>query len=218
MVKSFGRISLYLCQIPLVKPLPFSVVTHPIQVAAFTFPTFLWTRKSSSHELTNLTSGWRIRAACYINNNINPGVRKFSRLLLGYFNLLSNYLILMILTVYFGHVHMLHCFPPLVWIIKATLGWRFHRWKCEGISSVGDGHPRGLAVILSCKQEEGWLHFSSHKRGGKSPSTILFESSSRGRGDTETGSNWTHYLPSMLVFTDPWTPVCIGGIFSWRLA
>lgn len=81
----------------------------------------------------------------------------------------------------------------------------FRRWKCEGISGVGDGHPRGPAVILSCKQEEGWLHFSSHKRGGKSPSIILFKSSSRRRGDTETGSNWTHYLPSMPVFTDPWT-------------
>lgn len=98
----------------------------------------------------------------------------------------------------FGHVHMSHhtqfdCFPPLVWIIKATWGPTFYGWKCEGISSVGDGHPRGPAVTLSCKQEEGWLRVSSHKRGGNSPHIILLKSSSRGRGDTETGSIWTIY-------------------------
>lgn len=108
----------------------------------------------------------------------------------------------------------LHYFPLLGRIIRATLRQTFHRWKCDCITNVGDGHPKGPPVILSCKQEEGWLHVSSHKHGGKSLGIILFKSSSRGRGDTETGPNWTRCLPSALMFTDPRTSVGISGIFA----
>lgn len=105
-----------------------------------------------------------------------------------------------------------HYFPPMVRLIRAALRQTFHRWKCDCISNVGGGHPRGPAVMLSCKQEEGWLHVSSHKHGGKSLGIILFKSCSRGRGDTETEPSWTQCLPSVLVFTDPCTSVGICGI------
>lgn len=117
------------------------------------------------------------------------------------------------LSVYADHIQ-LHYFPLLGRIIRATLRETFHRWKCDCITNVWDGHPKGPPVILSCKQEEGWLNVSSHKLGGKSLGIILFKSSSRGRGDTETGSNWTRCLPSALMFTAPRTSLGISGIFA----
>lgn len=96
--KSFGRFL-----VGCVKPLHLSVVS-PSPPRELNQEVVQSRAHQSERGSQRLTSGWRIRAVCYSNNNINLGVRKFSRLLLGYFNLFPNHLILMILTVYFGHL------------------------------------------------------------------------------------------------------------------